>query len=96
MASNSGKTLCKPFTNFKNDDTQAAIPITNGLTKKGYWSGSNLLGFTDFAEKFTVSMNTEITKNCEIQGVTLGIAKMKINPLNANAFIDIQGLPGKR
>jgi len=89
MASNSGKTLCKPYTNFKNDDTQAAVQITNGLTKKGYWSGSNLLGFTDFAEQFIFS------KNCEVQGVTLGIAKLKTNPLNTNTYIDIQVYQGK-
>lgn len=87
--SGSGKTLCKPYTNFKNSETQAIIPITSGLTKKGYWSGTNNAGFTDFAEKFTFS------RNCEIQGITLGIAKMKINPLNTNPTIDVQVYQGK-
>jgi len=89
MASNSGKTLCMPTTNFKNGDTQAIIPITIGLTKKGYWSGSNNAGFTDFAEKFTFS------KNCEVQGISMGIAKMKINPSNSNPILEIQIFQGK-
>ncbi len=89
MASNSGKTLCIPYTNFKNGDTQAVVPITSGLTKKGYWSGSNSAGITDFAEKFTFS------RNCEVQGITIGIAKKKINPLNTNPSIEIQVFQGK-
>lgn len=88
MSLNSGKTLCKPYTNFKNADTYAAIHISNGLTKKGYWSGSNLIGITDFAEQF------KFARNCEVQGVTLGIAKAKINPLYPNSFIDIQVYEG--
>ena len=88
MYSGSGKTLCKPFTNFKNNDTQAAVQMIIGLTKKGYWSGTNSFGFTDFAEKYTYS------RNCEIQGITLGIAKLKTNLADANAFIDIQIFAG--
>ena len=57
--SGSGETLCKPFTNFKESDVQAVMPITSGLTKKGYWSGSNLVGYTDFAEQFKFSKNCE-------------------------------------
>ncbi len=84
MYSYSGKQLCKPFTNFKNSDTHAAIQITNGLTKKGYFSGTNLAGFTDFAEQF------KLTRNCEVQGVTLGIAKLKTNAAYANSYIDVK------
>lgn len=88
MFLNSGKTLCKPITNFKDNDTHAAIQISNGLTKKGYYSGSNLIGFTEFAEQFKFS------KNCEIQGVSLGIAKVKANPLNTNSSIAVQVYSG--
>lgn len=89
MSSNSGKTLCKPITNFKDNDTHTALPITNGLTQRGYWSGSNLAGFTDFAEQFKFS------KNCEVQGITLGIAKLKINPLYPNSYINVEVYSGK-
>jgi len=81
------KLLCKPVTNFKNADTHELIQITNGLNSKGYWSGSNTAGYTDFAEKFSFS------KNCEVQGITLGIAKSKIYSTNKN--IEIQVYSGK-
>ena len=58
------------------------------MTKKGYWSGSNLSGFTEFAEQFAFS------KSCEISGISLGIAKAKLNPLYANSSIDIQVYEG--
>jgi hypothetical protein len=82
MSLNSGKLLCMPVTNFKDNDKHAAIQISNGLTKKGYWSGSNMVGYTDFAEQFKFS------KNCEIQGITLGVAKIKT--VYANSYIDVQ------
>jgi hypothetical protein len=84
MSLYSGKLLCKPVTNFKDNDTHAAIQISSGLTKKGYWSGTNLVGFTDFAEQFVFS------KNCEIQGITLGVAKIKTNSAYANSYIDVR------
>lgn len=88
MAMNSGKTLCRPTTNFKDNDAHAALQITSGSIKKGYWSGTNSAGFTDFAEKYNFS------KNCEIHGVTLGIVKVKTNPLYANAYVDIRVYEG--
>lgn len=88
MALNSNKTTCKAATNFKDTDTHAAIQIPNGVTKKGYWSGSNSLGFTEFAEQFKFS------NSCEIQGISLGIAKAKINPLYTNSYIDVQVYQG--
>lgn len=88
MELNSGKTLCKPFTNFKNTDTHTIIQIPNGVTKKGYWSGSNLLGFTEFAEQFTFS------KNCEISGISLGVAKVKFSTSSTNSYIDVQVYQG--
>ncbi len=87
MYSGSGKTLCKPSTNFMNTDTQAVVQIVNGLTKKGYWSGTNSAGFIEFAEQYKFS------RNCEIQGVSLGIAKLKVSSTNSN--IDIKVYSGK-
>jgi lysyl endopeptidase len=94
MYSGSGETQCKAYTNFKESDTQAAMQITSGLTKKGYWSGSNSAGYTDFAEQFKVSKTADIKKNCEVQGITFGIAKVKINPAYENTSIDIQVYSG--
>jgi hypothetical protein len=86
MSLYSGKLLCKPVTNFKDNDTHAAIQIMSGLTKKGYWTGTNLVGYTDFAEQFKFS------KNCEIQGISLGVAKMKSN--YANSYINVEVYSG--
>ena len=88
MSLYSGKDLCKPNTNFKDNDTYAAVPMLSGLTKKGYWSGSNTAGFTEFAEQYKFS------NNCIVQGVTLGIARLKINPVYANSFIKVQVYQG--
>jgi lysyl endopeptidase len=88
IALNSNKTTCTPETNFKNTDTHTIIQIPNGITKKGYWSGSNLLGFTEFAEQFTFS------KSCEISGISLGVAKAKLNSLNTNSYIDVRVYEG--
>jgi lysyl endopeptidase len=88
MDLNSDKMLCEPVTNFLNTDTHTAIQISTGITKKGYWSGSNSDGFTEFAEKFTFS------KNCEISGISLGVAKAKLKQLNSNSSIDVQVYEG--
>lgn len=77
------KLLCKPVTNFKNADTHDLIQITNGLNSKGYWSGTNSAGYTEFAEKYSFS------KNCEVQGITLGIAKSKIYSTNKSIEIEV-------
>jgi len=84
-----GRNLCKPFTNIKDKDTYSTIQIVNGITKKGYYSGSNMAGFTDFAEQYTSA------KNCEVQGITLGIAKVKTNPLFTQSFINVQVYQGE-
>ena len=68
MAANSGVTLCSPVTNFKDTDTHAVVKIPDLVTKKGYFSGSNLSGFTELAEQF------KFAKNCEISGISIGIS----------------------
>jgi len=88
MASNSGVALCSPVTNFKDTDTHTIVKIPDLITKKGYYSGSNLSGFTEFAEQFKFS------KNCEISGISLGISKFRINPLFTNSYIDVQVYQG--
>lgn len=59
-----------------------------GITKKGYYSGTNLNGFTDFAEEYTFS------KSCDVQGITLGIAKAKFNQSFTQSFINVQVYEG--
>lgn len=88
MSLNSGSKLCNAITNFKDNDTHEATQISNGLTKKGYWSGSNLVGFSEFGEQYKFS------KSCDVQGVTLGVAKVKTNSSYANSYIDIQVYQG--
>jgi lysyl endopeptidase len=85
--------LCRPITHFKNDDTHTLINITSGVTNKGYWSGTNTAGYTDFAEKFIVSSTSDIKKNCEIHGISIGIGKLKIVSTDKN--IEIQVYSGK-
>lgn len=82
--------LCMPYTNIKDSDAYYARQIiTNLITKKGYWSGTNTEGYTDFAEQYKVN------KNCEIQGITLGIAKNKRNGSQLKSFIDVSVFRGK-
>jgi lysyl endopeptidase len=88
MASNSGVTLCSPEANFKDTDTHTIVKIPDVITKRGYYSGSNLAGFTEFAEQFKFS------KSCEISGISLGISKFRINPLFTNSYIDVQVYQG--
>jgi len=88
MTLNSGVTLCTPVTNFKNTDTHAIIQIPTGLTKKGYWSGSNSAGFTEFAEQFKFS------NSCEVSGISLGVSKVKLATTNSTSYINVQVYEG--
>lgn len=88
MASNLATEICSAVTNFKNTDTHTIVKIPDLIMKKGYYSGSNLSGFTEFAEQFKFS------KNCEISGISLGISKFRINPLYTNSYIDVQVYQG--
>ncbi len=85
---NSGKTLCTAATNFRNNDTQSIQEINSGITKKGYWSGTNSYGISEIAEQY------KFAKNCEIQGISLGIAKMRAGKDNAR-LIDVTVYEGK-
>lgn len=88
LSPNSGTKLCSPVTNFKNNDSYAAIQILNGTTKRGYFSGTNVAGFTDFAEQYKFSTS------CEVQGISLGIAKVKTNSTTTLSFINVQVYSG--
>lgn len=86
---NSGATLCQPITNFKNSDFHDALQIREGGVRKGYFGGTNSAGFTDFAEQYKFS------ESCEIQGVSLGIAKVKTSPLFAESMINVKVYEGE-
>jgi lysyl endopeptidase len=88
MSLNSGKTLCSPVTNFKDSDTHSIIKISSGLTNKGYCSGTNSAGYTEFAEQFKFS------KSCEVSGISLGIAKVKLTTTNSSSYINVQVYEG--
>ncbi len=87
MTVNSETTLCSPETNFKDTDTHAIIKIPDVITK-GYYSGSNLAGFTEFAEQF------KFAKSCELSGISLGIAKIKLTTTNSTSYISVQVYQG--
>lgn len=86
---NSGETLCQPITNFKNADFHDALPIWEGEVDKGYYGGTNSAGFTDFAEQYKFS------ESCEIQGVSLGIAKAKTSSLFTESMINVRVYEGE-
>lgn len=80
---------CKPVTNFKDNEPYAAIPILNGSTPKGYFSGTNVAGYTEFAEQYTFSTS------CEVQGITLGVAKVATNPSFAQSWLNVSVYEGE-
>ncbi|HET6559383.1 MAG TPA: trypsin-like peptidase domain-containing protein [Prolixibacteraceae bacterium] len=79
-----GAELCQPITNFKNGDFHDALQISVGGTRRGYYGGTNTAGFTDFAEQYTIQ------GSCEVQGVSLGIGRAKVNSASAQSFISVQ------
>lgn len=88
-----GAELCTPITNIMNSDFHDALQITVGGTRRGYYGGTNTAGFTDFAEQY------KLQGNCEIQGVSLGIARAKVSLASAQPYINVQvhegtSLPG--
>ncbi len=88
MNLNSGVTRCSPITNFKDTDTHSIIKISSELTNKGYWSGSNSAGFTEFAEQFKFS------KSCNVSGISFGIAKVKLGTTNSTSYINVNVYEG--
>jgi V8-like Glu-specific endopeptidase len=83
----SGDAVCNSNTNFLNSDTHALLKISNGL-EKGYWCGTNTDGFTEFAEKYSFA------RNCEVQGISLGVATAKIHSSGTTPSIDIKVYEG--
>jgi len=65
----SGESKCKVLTNLLSTDKQGLFLITETIPTDGYWSGTNTKDYKEFAEKFVG------IKSCNIQGVSMGIAK---------------------
>lgn len=80
----SGKNLCTATTNFQNSDVQTIVEINGGLSKKGYWSGTNLVRNTELAEQY------KFAKNCVVQGIALGIAKLKVSTADTLHYINLK------
>ena len=88
MALNPPETHCSAVTNFKDTDTHSIVKIPDVIIKKGYYSGSNSAGFTEFAEQFKFS------KSCELSGISLGIAKVKLATGNSTSYISVRVYEG--
>jgi hypothetical protein len=88
MYLNSGSSFCIPKTNFKDADVYATPKIVSGTLVKGYWSGSNSAGFANFAEQYKFS------KNCDVNGISLGIAKVKTKTSYNDSFLEVEVYSG--
>lgn len=92
---NNGVDYCDAFTNLKDGDTHELVKIV-GATKvfSGYWTGTNNEGYTEFAEKFFIKGDEAV------QGVLLGVGKVKLKQLNSDSRITVKvyegnGLPSE-
>lgn len=65
-----GENLCAAFTNLNDNDEHANVEITSGGTFAGYWGGTNNVGITEIAERFSIYGNESL------RGVSLGIGKI--------------------
>lgn len=81
--------ICTAVTNILTSDYNYTAPqIIVNQVKKGYWTGSNAVGYTEFGEQYNFA------KNCVIQGITLGVAKMKTSSQNSTHNIRISVYSG--
>ncbi|MGD9930268.1 MAG: trypsin-like peptidase domain-containing protein [Mangrovibacterium sp.] len=83
-----GEDLCGPFTNFTDEDTHENLVIRDNGVFKGYWGGSNAYGFTGFAEQF------QFNSECEISGISLGVAKVDFDRRAANSKFSLEVYDG--
>lgn len=83
-----GSDWCSALTNLKDDDIKTNMRIEEGGVFKGYWSGNNSYGFSDFAEKFDKSVSSEVI------GVSYGVAKASLGRKNSNGKIEVSVYQG--
>ena len=74
---------CTVLANLKDTDSQFDGLIDAGNESDGYYSGTNALGFTEFAEAF------HFETTCNIQGLTLGISDKSISSSNAVLTVSV-------
>ena len=84
----SGELKCGAFTNFTIADTTQLKLITENAPSNGYLTGTNTAGYIEFAEKFSG------LKSCELNGVSIGIAKKYINDRTRDVLLSIKVYEG--
>ncbi|RIH64243.1 T9SS C-terminal target domain-containing protein [Mariniphaga sediminis] len=62
--------LCMAFTNLEDFDEHENIVLQNENQFAGYWGGTNNIGITGFAERFSIPGNEQF------YGVSLGVGKV--------------------
>lgn len=75
--------LCLAFTNLTDKDIHDNIPLIYSGEFSGYWGGTNNLGITEFAERFSLPGN-EI-----LHGISLGVGKIDLFGINNDSEIEI-------
>ncbi len=79
---------CGTFTNLTFTDTTQLIQIAENVPSSGYLTGTNTVGYTEFAEKFIE------TSSCDLHGISIGIAELHINDIRRDVLIGINVYEG--
>jgi len=75
--------LCAAFTNLEDFDDHQNVILTSGGSFSGYWGGTNSVGITGFAERFT------LTGAENLSGISMGIGKIDISSQDAESEIQV-------
>ncbi len=81
--------LCLPFTNLADFDEHENVILTDGNQDAGYWGGTNSMGITGFAERFSVYGNEQLS------GVSLGVGKIVLADYPSESEIRINVYNGE-
>lgn len=83
--------FCDAFTHLIDGDSPVLTPMLGKLgQKQGYWAGTNDNNITEFVEKFSIPGNETL------DGLSLGIAKLKINSAGTGSHITINVYNGSQ
>ena len=82
--------LCGAFTHLNDDDEHKKIVLRNNNQFAGYWGGTNTMGITEMVEKFSIYGNEQL------QGISLGVAKVYDAPGGSDSEIKIKVYNGNR
>ena len=85
----SGELKCGVFTNFTVRDTTRIDRVNDNIPSQGYWTGSNTEGYFEFAEKFSG------LTSCEINGVSLGLARSYVADSDVDVYISVKVYEGE-